>query len=159
MHLKITINNEKKTIEENPNEKLTSLLRNLGLASVKRGCKKGKCGCCTVLLNGKPVPSCKIPVGILNESSNIITLEYFAKENKDYECIMAGFKKAGIQLCGFCNSAKILSVYELIERDYRPKEEELIDFTENLSCDCTERDQLISGIIYATELKNSIMEK
>jgi len=159
MFVRIMINNEIVTLNEEPNEKLSSILRKLNFISVKNGCGKGRCGSCTVLLNGKPIPSCKVPIGILDETSNIITLEYFKNNNDDYKIISEGLKKANIHLCGFCNAAKILSIYELLCRDYRPKEAELIDFTENLTCTCTEKKSLISGIIYAMAGKHERIGK
>ena len=57
--LEISVNGVSYTLDEVPDEKLSELLRNrLGLTGTKVGCGEGRCGICTVLLDGKPVRSC-----------------------------------------------------------------------------------------------------
>ena len=53
---------------------LSALRETLGLTATRRGCEQGTCGSCTVLVDGKPVMSCLVPVEIV-EGSKIETLE------------------------------------------------------------------------------------
>ena len=117
MKIPVILNSERVILDAKPAESLLEVLRRQGLLSVKEGCTKGKCGSCTVLLDEKPVPSCIIPVGIVRNAS-IETLEFFLL-TKEGEDIAAGFKQAGLNLCGFCNSARIFSTYELLKKVYR----------------------------------------
>ena len=157
MRVKFNLND--KTIEFNgdPNEKLSSILRKTGNISVKKGCGKGECGFCKVLLDGKPVSSCKIPVGMLGEKSKVTTMEHFVKkENEEYieknaKYIEDGIRKANIHLCGYCNSSKVLMMHELLERGFT--DEELEEFTSDLKCSCTEQHVLMQGIKFAYEEK------
>nr|MBP3283574.1 FAD binding domain-containing protein [Treponema sp.] len=157
MRVKFNLND--KTIEFNgdPNEKLISILRKTGNISVKKGCGKGACGFCKVLLDGKPVSSCKIPVGMLGEKSKVTTMEWFVKKEKDEyieknaKYIEDGIRKANIHLCGYCNSSKVLMAHELLERGFT--DEELEEFTSTLSCTCTEQHVLMQGIKFAYEAK------
>ena len=152
MKIPLTINDEKIIIDEEPDEKLLFVLRKQNLHSVKRGCEKGKCGFCTVLLNNVPVSSCLIPVGILKNSS-IETIEHFSK-TKDYQDIEKGFAMAGMDLCGFCNSFKYFSVYKLLKENYRPSTEQLLQLANEDKCHCTEASTFINGILYATAIKH-----
>ena len=61
MKIPFTLNSEDIILDAEPDTKLLQLLRDNGIFSVKDGCKKGSCGSCTVLMDGKPVPSCIIP--------------------------------------------------------------------------------------------------
>lgn len=153
MIIPVTLNGEKLFFDENPAEKLMTVLRRRKLFSVKKGCGKGRCGFCTVLLDNRPVPSCRIPVGLVRDSA-IITLEYFSK-TPEYGDIMKGFATAGITMCGYCNAAKIFTVHQLLQNTYRPDKEELRDIAENLTCTCTERDTFIAGILYALANKHA----
>ena len=146
------INSEKKILDENPSKSLLEVLRKQNLLSVKEGCMKGKCGSCTVLLDDRPVPACIIPVGILKNAS-IETLEFFLL-TKDGEDIISGFKQAGINLCGFCNSARIFQTYALLKKVYRPTLEELEQLADCIKCNCTDRKTFINGVIYATAAKH-----
>ena len=69
--------------------------------SVKRGCESGNCGLCTVLLDGKPVLSCSMPIGRADGRA-VDTLEGLEEEAKQF----TGFFAAqGADQCGFCNPA------------------------------------------------------
>ncbi|WP_147614878.1 (2Fe-2S)-binding protein [Treponema pectinovorum] len=148
MKIPVTINDEKLIIDENPDEKLLYVLRKRGFISPKRGCERGKCGFCTVLLDDNPVSSCMIPVGIVKDCQ-IVTLEHFSK-TKEYQDIKSGFEKAGLNVCGYCSSFKYLKVYKLLKENYRPSKEQLLELTFEDKCSCTEQGAFINGILYAT---------
>lgn len=152
MKIPVILNSERVILDAKPAESLLEVLRRQGLLSVKEGCTKGKCGSCTVLLDEKPVPSCIIPVGIVRNAS-IETLEFFLL-TKEGEDIAAGFKQAGLNLCGFCNSARIFSTYELLKKVYRPSPEDLDRLADSITCNCTDKKSFINGVIYATANKH-----
>ena len=147
MKVPVFLNGERIILDANPDERLLSVLRRQKLFSVKKGCGKGRCGFCTVLLDGKPVPSCILPAGIVRDAS-IVTLEYFSKGTA-YTDIMQGFTQAGMHLCGYCTAAKVFAVYDLIESVYRPSQEDLEQLADSLTCSCTDRGTFINGILYA----------
>ena len=152
MKIPVILNSEKVILDAKPTEKLSDVLRKLGLLSVKNGCGQGLCGSCTVLLDDKPVPSCIIPVGIVRNAS-IETLEFFSL-TKEGEDILSGFKQAGITLCGFCNSVRIFSTYALLKKMYRPSLEELETLADCIECNCTDKKTFMNGVIYATAAKH-----
>ena len=146
MVIKFTLNGQEKEVDVKKNETLLDVLRNNSLIMQKKGCGKGSCGCCTVLLNDKPVASCKIPA-VLARGNDIVTLEYF-KKTPEYSDIMKGFKKAGIELCGYCNAGKIFLTYELITMPKIPTKSDVQDYLKNLAPCCTDLDTLVSGVMY-----------
>ncbi len=152
MKISLTINGEKTIIDAAPDEKLLDILRERGLISVKKGCEKGKCGSCTVLLGGDPIPSCLVPIGTVRENS-IITLEQFLKTKAGAD-IAKGFAQAGINLCGYCNSARFFMTYSLLERSYRPTQEELNELANAINCTCTDSRTFINGVLYATAIRH-----
>ncbi|MEM3949153.1 MAG: 2Fe-2S iron-sulfur cluster-binding protein, partial [Zestosphaera sp.] len=75
MLVKFRLNGEEVEVEARPNEILLDTLRlKLNVRSVKRGCEKGECGACTILLNGDPVTSCLILTPQV-ERSEMLTVE------------------------------------------------------------------------------------
>ena len=96
MKIPVTLNGTKIILDAHADESLMKVLHKNGCPSVKRGCSGGFCGTCTILLDDKPVASCKIPAGIVR-NCDIVTLDYFTK-SEEYSNIMAGFQKAGIKL-------------------------------------------------------------
>ncbi|MCK9168863.1 MAG: 2Fe-2S iron-sulfur cluster-binding protein [Treponema sp.] len=151
MKIPVTLNNAKIVLESEPNDRLLNVLRRLNLLSVKCGCSEGRCGACTVLLDGKPVPSCIIPVA-LSRDSTIITLEYFSKQ-EDYQDIINGFKKAGINMCGYCNAGKVFSAWHILNTSMKPDRRMIYEEVNHLSPCCTNTDTLINGILYAFDFR------
>lgn len=152
MKIPLILNEEKTIIDAAPDEKLIDVLRSRNLISIKKGCEKGRCGSCTILLGGDPVPSCLIPVGIVRDNS-ITTLEHFLKTKAGSD-ITKGFAQAGINMCGYCNSARIFMTYSLLEKSYRPSTEELEELADSISCTCTDRKTFINGVYYATAFRH-----
>lgn len=145
-----TLNGKISHFEAESGEKLLSLLRRNGHLSAKCGCMKGKCGYCTVLLDDEPVPSCIIPAGILKDSK-VETLKHFSETSDVYRAIMSSFDRAGAEMCGYCNSARIFSVYSLIKRSSFPTDEEMDELAGEFFCTCIDRDTFRRAIQAAAE--------
>lgn len=152
MNIPLTLNGDKIIIDARPDESLMNVLKKNNFPSVKCGCTKGYCGSCIVLLNDNPVPSCKVPVGIIRDA-DIVTLEYF-EGTKEYTTIIQGFEFAGIKLCGYCNSGKIFTTYQILKMNRIPSRSEITDYVKNLSPCCTDLLTLVNGIIWALEIYN-----
>ncbi len=147
MNIPIILNGDRIMIQASADEKLLNVLRQQKCLSVKEGCTKGTCGSCTVLLNKKPVPACKIPIALVI-NKEIETLEYFYK-SETYSDIIKGFSKAGIKLCGFCNAGKIFATAYIIGLNEKPTRDSIRENIKHLSPCCTDIDTLINGIIYS----------
>lgn len=151
MKIPLTLNGLKTVIEAEADTKLLYVLRERGCLSVKCGCCEGTCGSCTALLNGRPVPTCKIPFAIVRDCE-IETLEHFTKLD-DYQDIVKGFDKAGIHLCGYCNSGKIFAAWDILHTMIHPSRAEIAEQVQHLSPCCTDLDSLVNGIIYAVGIR------
>ena len=147
MKIPFILNNEDIILDTEPDTKLLHLLRDNGIFSVKDGCKEGSCGSCTVLMDGRPVPSCIIPSAAIRHS-RIETLEHFMT-TQDYSDIEAGFRQAGVTLCGYCNAGKIFAAWSIISTDPRPSKENVIKTARYFPCRCTDAETLASGIMMA----------
>ncbi len=157
MKIPVTLNGNKTILEANPDESLMKILQKHACPSVKTGCNSGFCGACTVLLEGNPVASCKIPVGIV-KGNDIVTLEYFSK-TEEYLFIMEGFNKAGIKLCGYCNAGKIFAAYQILKMTKIPTRQEISEYVKHLSPCCTDLKTLVNGIIYAIQFSNKRLKR
>lgn len=157
MKISFFLNGSKTVIDAHADEYLMKVLHKNKCTSVKSGCTSGFCGTCTVLLDDKPVASCKIPVGLVKDR-DIVTLDYFVK-TEEYSIIMEGFNKAGIKLCGYCNAGKIFSAYQILKLTKIPTRQEITDSVRNLSPCCTDIDTLVNGIIYAIQSSNKRIQR
>ena len=145
MIIPFMLNGEKLYLDARPGDRLLHILRQrFDLIEVKESCCSGFCGACTVLLNDVSVPSCIIPAFQIR-NCEIVTLSHF-KKTEDYQDIEKGFSDAGISLCGFCDSGKILTAYSIIAANDRPSKEEIRKMLESVSCRCTSTADLTSAV-------------
>lgn len=157
MKVPLILNGSKVILDDASQESLMKVLHKNGCISVKSGCDKGFCGSCTVLLNNKPVASCRIPFG-LAKNCNIVTLEYFSK-TEEYQNIIEGFNKAGIKLCGYCNAGKIFSAYQILKSQKLLTRDEIENQVKDISPCCVDVETLVNGIIYALKNQTKKIER
>lgn len=157
MKIPVTLNGSKVMLECQPDELLMKVLHKNGGISVKCGCTRGFCGACTVLLDDRPVATCKIPTAIIKDA-DIVTLDYFSK-TEEYRYIMDGFTKAGIKLCGYCNAGKIFTAYQCLKMQKQPSRQDITEQVRHLSPCCTDMETLINGILYAIQLRNKHIKR
>jgi putative selenate reductase molybdopterin-binding subunit len=135
VEIDVIINDIQRTLLVNPNESLLDALRRASYFSVKHGCDDNSCGVCTVLLNGKPVHSCKINAAEVN-GAEIITLEGLGQDNTP-DPIQHAFMETGAIQCGFCTPAQILCAKALLEKNSNPTDEQIRQALNSVLCRCT----------------------
>lgn len=97
---------------------LDALRERLGLTGTKKGCDRGECGACTVLIEGRRVKSC-LTLAVMREGESITTIEGLA-EGEQLHPVQAAFVRHDAFQCGFCTSGQIMSAVGLL-REARPK--------------------------------------
>jgi xanthine dehydrogenase YagT iron-sulfur-binding subunit len=110
----LTVNGVKRTIElEDPRVTLLDLLRErLDLTGTKKGCDRGQCGACTVIVAGRRINSC-LALAISQDGADILTIEGIAQGGKLHPVQEAFIAHDGLQ-CGFCTPGQIMSAIGLI---------------------------------------------
>ncbi len=111
----LTINGVATTVElDDPRVTLLDLLRErLQLTGTKKGCDRGQCGACTVILNGRRVNSC-LALAVSHDGADILTIEGVAQGNRLHPLQEAFLAHDGLQ-CGFCTPGQIMSAIGLIQ--------------------------------------------
>lgn len=135
IEISVTINNLRQTLFVGRNERLLDALRRASYYSVKHGCEDGTCGVCTVLLNGKPVRSCKIKAADVN-GAEITTLEGLS-QNNTVDPIQEAFIETGAIQCGFCTPAQVLSAKSLLDQNPNPTDDQIRRALNPILCRCT----------------------
>ncbi len=136
--IRLTVNGRAHDIAVNPLTRLLDVLRgDLRLTGTKEGCGEGECGACAVLLDGRLVNSCLIPVGQLH-GATVITIEGLpsldAARLAPLRDAMLG--EGGTQ-CGICTPGMMMAAYALLGRNPRPSLEEIRDGLAGNLCRCT----------------------
>jgi putative selenate reductase molybdopterin-binding subunit len=131
----LTVNGASRKLSVTPEESLLAALRRASYFSVKYGCDDGTCGVCTVLINGKPVRSCKIKA-IDVDHAEITTLEGLSKEDALHP-IQQAFVETGAIQCGFCTPAQILVAKALLDKNPAPTKVQIRQALNPVLCRCT----------------------
>jgi xanthine dehydrogenase YagT iron-sulfur-binding subunit len=113
----LTVNGVTGTIElDDPRVTILDLLRErLHLTGTKKGCDRGQCGACTVLIDGRRVNSC-LAFAISHDGAQVLTIEGIAEGNRLHPVQEAFIAHDGLQ-CGFCTPGQIMSAIGLIQED------------------------------------------
>lgn len=152
MAISFTVNNKKINTELNPLTRLIDFLRDeLKLTGTKEGCGEGECGACAVLMNGKVVNSCLIPIALC-EGKEILTIEGYTETEKG-KIVTKAFIDEGAVQCGFCTPGMVMST-EAILNDTKghPTEEEVRRGLSGNLCRCTGYDHIVNAVLRASKM-------
>jgi len=148
--IELKINDEFHAVSVSPNETLLDVLRDkIGLTGTKKGCDTGQCGACTILLDGKPVPSC-LMLAVDVKGREILTIEGLAQYGTLHP-LQEAFVNGGAVQCGYCTPGMILSAKALLDRNPHPDEQEIKEAISGNLCRCTGYVKIIEAIAAAAE--------
>jgi aerobic-type carbon monoxide dehydrogenase small subunit (CoxS/CutS family) len=151
MELHLTVNGQALEWTIAPAELLLDVLRRQGYFGVKRGCEKGECGACTVLVNGKPINSC-LMFAAQAEGCEILTIEGVAHDGR-LDPLQEAFLDHGAVQCGFCTGGMVLSAKALLERHPHPTEGEVREALSGHLCRCTGYKKPVEAVLAAAGKK------
>ncbi len=143
-HIRIKVNGEWDALEVGGSDLLVDVLRDrLSLTGTKKGCGKGDCGACTVLLDNSPVNSCLV-LAVQADEREVLTIEGLGGE--ELHPIQRAFIEHGAIQCGYCTPGMILSTKALVDSRPHPSEEEIKQALSGNLCRCTGYVQIIEAI-------------
>jgi xanthine dehydrogenase YagT iron-sulfur-binding subunit len=93
---------------------LDALREHIGLTGTKKGCDRGQCGACTVLVNGRRINSC-LSLAVMHSGDDIITVEGLAQASGELHPIQSAFLHHDAFQCGFCTPGQLCSAVGLID--------------------------------------------
>lgn len=132
----LTVNGEPYTAAVEPRLLLSDFLRGrLGLTGTHVGCEHGVCGCCTVLLDGRPVRSCLL-FAVQAAGHEILTVESLSK-NGDLHPLQKAFRQEHALQCGFCTAGILMTMIAFLEENPSPTVEETREALAGNLCRCT----------------------
>jgi carbon-monoxide dehydrogenase small subunit len=146
LHVQTTINGEAAEFLCEPQESLLDALRNeLGLTGTKEGCATGDCGACSVIFNGRLVPSCLVLAAEAQDRS-ITTIEGIATGDALHPVQQKFLEHAALQ-CGVCTPGFIVAATALLNRNPHPTETEARFWLAGNLCRCTGYDKIIRAVL------------
>jgi carbon-monoxide dehydrogenase small subunit len=133
-----------------PADTLAAALRDgCGLTGTKIGCDMGTCGCCTVLVDGKPTLSC-LTLALEAEGREITTVEGLVGE-KGLHPVQEAFASCGGSQCGYCTPGFVMTSVALLADNPAPSREEIKEAISGNLCRCTGFVKIVDAVEYAAD--------
>ena len=146
----LTVNGQKYSGRAEGRTLLVYFLREeLGLTGTHIGCIVGRCGACTVVLNGKVVKSCLL-FAQQAEGAEIMTVEGLANGPQLHPIQEAFWEQHGLQ-CGYCTPGILLAALDLLQRNPDPNEKEIREGISGNLCMCTGYVDIVRAVKAAAE--------
>ena len=141
----LIVNGEKRTVVTDPARPLLEVLReDLHVTGPKYGCGEGRCGACTVLIDGKRALSCVTPVSLADNKA-ITTIEGLA-EGERLHPVQQAFLDEGAMQCGYCTSGMILAAVALLNENPRPTDEQIVEGMNGNICRCNGYTKIMNAV-------------
>ena len=146
IHVGTTINGEPVEFLCDGSQTLLSALRDsVGLTGTKEGCSTGDCGACSVLLDGRLVPSCLV-LAPEAQGRTVTTIEGLARGDRLHPLQQKFLEHAALQ-CGICTPGFIVAAAALLDKNPNPTETEVRYWLAGNLCRCTGYDKIIKAVL------------
>jgi carbon-monoxide dehydrogenase small subunit len=149
----LTVNGVPRTAPAPARRLLSDFLRHdLGLTGTHVGCEHGVCGCCTVLLDGRPARSC-LTFAVTAQGSEITTVEGLSNSDGGLGSVQQAFAECHGLQCGFCTPGFLTTITAFLEENPAPTEEEAVEAVAGNLCRCTGYQNIVRATLRAAELR------
>jgi aerobic-type carbon monoxide dehydrogenase small subunit (CoxS/CutS family) len=139
------VNGARRRLDADAERSLLSVLRDdLDLTGCKYGCGEGRCGACTVLVDGRATRSCITPLSA-TAGKEVRTIEGLARGDR-LHALQAAFLRADAMQCGYCTPGMIMSALALLTQQARPSREEIVRVMQGNICRCGAYPRIVAAI-------------
>ncbi|MDA3862466.1 MAG: (2Fe-2S)-binding protein [Deltaproteobacteria bacterium] len=146
----LTVNGKKHEKETAPDTSLLDFLRSIGVKSVKKGCGKGECGACGVIMDGVYCKSC-IVLAIQANGTEIKTVESLGNAQNPHP-LQTSFVDEGAVQCGYCIPSMLLAAKNMLDKNPEPDEKEIRKSLDGNLCRCTGYVKQIAAVKKAAKI-------
>ena len=151
----LTINGQAHSVRTPPARPVLDVLRDdLGLTGTKEGCGVGVCGACSVLVDGRLMSACLLPVGMV-AGREITTVEGLAGPDGELSKVQRAFVDCGGFQCGICTPGQVVAATALLAETPCPTPEEVRDFMTGNLCRCTGYYSIVRAVLSAADVPQS----
>jgi aerobic-type carbon monoxide dehydrogenase small subunit (CoxS/CutS family) len=148
--IRIAVNGSTHEVGADPATPLLYVLReDLKLNGAKFGCGLGQCGACTVLLDGKPVLSCLVPLAAIGDRP-VRTIEGLGSAERPGPVQQAFIELQAAQ-CGYCIAGMVMRAQALLERNPNPTDDEIRAQMQPNLCRCGTHMRILAAVRRAVQ--------
>ena len=148
--VRLRVNGLDRVVEADPETPLLSALRGpLGLMGTRFGCGLNQCGACNVLLDGRAVASCDLPLSAA-AGKDVTTVEGLGSPEQPHPLQSAFIAEQAMQ-CGYCISGILISAAALLRRNPDPSEAEVRAALDRNLCRCGAHNRMVRAVLRAAK--------
>jgi len=148
--VRLRVNGVERIVEADPATSLLSALRGpLGLMGTRFGCGANQCGACNVLLDGRAVASCDLPLSAA-AGKDVTTVEGLGSPEQPHPLQSAFIAEQAMQ-CGYCISGILISAAALLRRNPDPSEAEVRVALDRNLCRCGAHNRMVRAVLRAAK--------
>lgn len=152
--IRFELNGRPVTAEVAPHHTVVELLQNeFDLFGARESCAQGLCGCCTVVVNGKPVSGCLYLAAFL-DGAKVQTIEGLA-DGDTLDPVQEAFIEAGAFQCGFCTPGFVLMTKQLLEAHPTPDDDQIRHYLAGNLCRCAAYPEIVRAVKLAAAKRNT----
>ncbi len=141
----IEVNGVERSVEAAPETPLLYVLRNdLGLPGTRFGCGSGQCGACFVLVDGRAMASCDLPVSFV-AGKKVTTIEGLGGEHP----VQKALERHQAAQCGYCMSGIVMAAVALLSKTPKPGESQIRAALDKNLCRCGSHNRVVKAILDA----------
>jgi xanthine dehydrogenase YagT iron-sulfur-binding subunit len=145
IELTLRINGVDDSVRVDPRATLLDALREyLGLTGTKKGCDRGECGACTVLIDGRRANSC-LTFALMQQGREITTIEGLAAGDQLHP-VQAAFIAHDAFQCGYCTPGQIISAVALLNEGHTASAGEIREWMSGNICRCGAYPNIVAAI-------------
>ena len=146
--IRLIVNGQQRDVDVDPDTPLLYVLRNdFGLHGTKFGCGLGQCGSCTVLVAGRAVRSCMLPVQAV-AGQEVTTIEGLGSPERPHP-LQAAFIEEQAAQCGYCTPGIVMTAKAILDQTPRPTEAQVKEALVEVLCRCGTHDRVIRALMKA----------
>jgi nicotinate dehydrogenase subunit A len=150
----LTVNGQDQALDVEPDTPLLYILRNdLRLNGPKFGCGAAQCGACTVIMNGRAIRSCVVPMTAA-ANARITTLEGLGTADNPHPIQQAFIDEQAAQ-CGYCTNGMIMTAKALLDRHPDPTEQQIRAALAGNLCRCGTHIEILAAVRRAAEARRT----
>jgi nicotinate dehydrogenase subunit A len=144
--VEIEVNGARRAVAAAPETPLLYVLRNhLGLVGSRYGCGTGQCGACFVLVDGRPMASCDLPLSFL-AGKKVVTVEGLGNGKDLHEVQKALIDHQAAQ-CGYCMSGIAVTAVSLLSENPSPSEAQVRKALDRHLCRCGSHNRVVKAVL------------
>ena len=141
----VEVNGVKRNVNAAPETPLLYVLRNeLGLPGTRFGCGSGQCGACFVLVDGRAMASCDLPLSFVADKQ-VTTIEGLNGEHP----VQKALERHQAAQCGYCMSGIVMAAVALLSNNQKPTEEQIRASLDRNICRCGSHNRVVKAILDA----------